>query len=414
MEILFLHQNFPAQFKHLAPSLVKLGHKVVAIRVGKNKINTLNNIDIYEYLPEKIGYKTHPWLNYLETKVIRAECVLRICEDLKKEGFNPDIIIAHPGWGETLFVKEVWPKSKLVIYCEYYYISQNGDLGFDPEFPEENYLNSRIKLKNLFNHMNFDIADLGISPTKWQASTYPELFRKKISVIHDGIDTSILKPYDGSIIRLKKNMGYKASDEIITYVSRNLEPYRGFHTFMRAIPELMRLRPNAKILVIGGNDKGYGQAPPKNKSWRDIYYDEIKDNIDRERLIFLGKVSYQSYIQHLQISSIHIYLTYPFVLSWSMLEAMSIGCIVLGSSTKPVQEVIQDELNGYLIDFFDSSGLAKKVNEILKLSPLEQNVIRLNARRTIESQYELNNSLEKQIALIKSLNDSKSSDDLNS
>lgn len=396
MKILFVHQNFPGQFLHLAPALHAQGHevKVMAIfKEGVPGISDCQGIEVHRYKPTQGSTpNVHPWVVDFETKIIRAEAVFRHALQMRETGFEPDLIVAHPGWGESLFLKEVWPQAKLAIYCEYFYQMVGGDVEFDPEFPSKDSGDAcRLRLKNLNNDMHFEIADAGISPTEWQASTYPEAFRKKITVIHDGIDTDRVVPNVDAKLELTGPNGQitlSPDDEIITFVNRNLEPHRGYHIFMRALPQILQARPNARVLIVGGNDVSYGARPPSGGTWRDYFFNEIKEQIDIKRVHFLGKVSYEHYLTLLQVSSVHIYLTYPFVLSWSLLEAMSAGCAIVASDTKPVKEVIQNNKTGMLFDFFDQQKLAKIVIDLLD-DPKKRQKIGESARKYAIEHFDL-------------------------
>ena len=352
--VLFIHQNFPGQFKFLAPALVQQGHSVVAMTMQKTNVNDWQGVKILSYTASKGSTPdVHPWLTDFETKTIRAEACFNAALKLKASGFNPDVIIAHHGWGESLFIKEVWPNAKLGIYCEFFYHPQGADVGFDPEFPAADMGDAcRLRLKNLNNLLHFEVADAGISPTHWQASTFPEQFRSKITVVHDGIDTNAVKPNPAVALSLKmaggKNLNLTKEDEVITFVNRNLEPYRGYHIFMRALPEILKSRPKARVLIVGADDVSYGARPTLEKNggtkWKDIFASEVRPQMpdsDWERIHFLGHVPYQHFIPLLQLSTVHIYLTYPFVLSWSLLEAMSAGCAIVASDTQPLHEAIK-------------------------------------------------------------------------
>jgi glycosyltransferase involved in cell wall biosynthesis len=370
MNILFIHQNFPGQFKHLAPALVRQGHNVVAMTMGKPKNLDWNGVRLYPYHAKRGSTAAiHPWVSDFETKVIRGEACFHAAQQLCDEGFVPDVIIAHHGWGESLFLKEVWPKARLGIYCEFYYSVHDTDVGFDAEFPNIDSGNAcRIQLKNLNNLLHFQVADAAISPTNWQASTFPEPFRSKITVVHDGIDTHLVRPEAQASLTLNGKLRLTRDDEVITFVNRNLEPYRGYHVFMRALPDLLRARPNARILIVGGNDVSYGARPPQGGNWRDIYINEVRKNISDEdwaRVHFLGNIAYPHFLSLLQISRVHVYLTYPFVLSWSLLEAMSAGCCIVASNTQPLHEAISDGVTGTLVDFFDGKGMVEKIGELL-------------------------------------------------
>lgn len=377
MKILFIHQNFPGQFKFLAPALAQQGHQVVAMIMQKTEATAWQGVQLVAYSPNRGTSTTvHPWVSDFETKTIRGEACFRAALKLKQTGFEPDAIIAHPGWGESLFLKEIWPKAKLGIYCEFYYHAQGADVGFDPEFPSKDDGEAcRLRLKNLNNLLHFEVADAGLSPTHWQASTFPAQFRKKISVVHDGIDTQTLQPNPNVSIKLNGQLSLSKKDEIITFVNRNLEPYRGYHIFMRALPAILKQRPNARVMIVGGDDISYGARPEGGKKWKDIFIEEVRPLIsdaDWQRVHFLGTLPYDSFIPLLQLSSVHVYLTYPFVLSWSLLEAMSVGCAIVASNTQPLQEAIVHNETGRLVDFFDAEALANEVCQLLADAPLRQ------------------------------------------
>lgn len=373
MKILFAHQNFPGQFKHLAPALAGAGHRVVAVHI--NATPKLSGVELVSYLPsQETTPKIHPWVSDLETKVIRGEAAYRAAKEMKRGGFNPDVIVAHPGWGESLFLKDVWPKANLGIYCEYYYQAEAGDVNFDPEFPGDEDAASRIRLKNAFYSLQMGDVKAGLSPTHWQRSTFPDPFRSRISVVHDGIDTNQIRPNPQATLKLKTSDGSEfelsRDDELITFVNRNLEPYRGYHIFMRAMPQILKARPKARVLIVGGDGTSYGRKPEqiagseRTVSWKEIFLNEVRSGLDMSRVHFLGKIPYGQYLSLLQLSTVHVYLTYPFVLSWSLLEAMSVGCAIVASDTAPVREVIRRNETGELIDFFDVQGLADRVIDL--------------------------------------------------
>lgn len=389
MRILFVHQNFPAQFKSLAPNLaINPRYEVTAFTMGQ--LIEHPNIRMVRYQAGRASSKdVHPWVAEMESKVIRGEAAFRAALQMRQQGYVPDVIIAHPGWGESLFLKQVWPTARLGIYCEFFYLKEGADVGFDPEFPASDPAEPcRIQVKNVNNLMHFEVAQLGLSPTHWQASTFPQPFRSKISVIHDGIDTLRLTPNPNVSITLGDKLRLSREDEIITFVNRNLEPYRGFHTFMRGLPELMARRPKARILIIGKNEQGYGGSPPEGSSWREIYLNEVKDRIDMSRVHFLGPVEYPAFIAILQLSTVHTYLTYPFVLSWSLLEAMSIGCAIVASDTQPVREAITHGDTGRLFNFFDSKAMVDEICALLE-DPEERARLGARAREFAQATYDL-------------------------
>ena len=393
MKILFIHQNFPGQFKFLAPALVKQGHTVVAMTMQKTEAKEWQGVRLAPYTATRgTTPKVHPWISDFETKTIRAEACFRAALRIRAEGLNPDLIVSHHGWGESLFLKDVWPQAKLAIYCEFYYHPRGADVGFDPEFPAEDAGEvCRLRLKNLNNLLHFDVADAAISPTHWQASTFPEPFRSKITVVHDGIDTEAVAPNPAVSLTLNGNIKLTRADEVITFVNRNLEPYRGYHIFMRALPELLKRRPQARVLIVGADDVSYGARPAEGKKWKDIFASEVRPQIsdaDWARVHFLGHIPYQHFIPLLQLSTVHVYLTYPFVLSWSLLEAMSVGCAIVASDTQPLREAIRHDDTGRLVDFFDVPGLANEVCALLD-DPVARQRLGANARAFAQATYDL-------------------------
>jgi glycosyltransferase involved in cell wall biosynthesis len=409
MRILFVHQNFPAQFKHLAPALAaNPEHEIIALTMRKDVPEQWEGVRLIRYQAVRGSTPNiHPWVSDIETKTIRGEAVFHAASALRDSGFTPDLIIAHHGWGESLFLKDVWPDTQLAIYCEFYYHVQGTDMGFDPEFSDQDPSDHcRLRLKNINNLLHFEIADAGISPTHWQASTFPPPFRDKITVIHEGIDTEVIAPNATaslSVNSVNGSFSLTRDDEVITFVSRSLEPYRGYHIFMRTLPEILRRRPNAKVVIVGDDTVSYGAQPPKGQTWKDIFLNEVRDQLDMSRVYFVGRTSYDHFITLLQLSRVHIYLTYPFVLSWSLLEAMSAGCCIVASDTAPLHEAIIDNQSGRLVNFFDTAAISDAVCELLD-QPEQRAEFGRQARAFAQATYDLKTvCLPRQLAWVDGL-----------
>lgn len=393
MRLLFIHQNLPGQFRHLL-SYYMQRKDVEVFGIGERRWvkENLPNIPagcrvlVYD-LPEIKRENPHPYLLSTSSAVERGQAVVRLLHMLKAQGFVPDVVYAHPGWGESLFVKDVFPACRLVHYCEFFYRSIGQDVGFDPEYPSsfDEILNLRVR--NASHLLSLDAMDVGITPTRWQLQCFPEPYRKKIHVIHDGIDTKRIRPDASAELRLPNGRVLTRADEVVTFVNRNLEPSRGFHIFMRALPELLAARPNAQVVIIGGDGVSYGK-PSRFGSYRSQMLNELGNRLPLDRVHFLGRIPYDQYLKALQISSAHVYLTYPFVLSWSLLEAMAAGCLVVGSNTPPVSEVIEDQKNGLLVDFFSPAKIAGLIGEALARAG-DLMGVRSLARETVVEKYDL-------------------------
>lgn len=401
MNVLFVHQNFPGQFKHLAPALAAMGHAVKAMAIDGPG---LPEIELHRYKPARgTSREIHPWAAEFETKVIRGEACAAAGLRLKEQGYAPDLIVANPGWGESLFLKDVWPQARLLALLEFYYAARGLDYDFDPEFFREDAARAaRLRTKNAHILLALEAMDRGMCPTQFQMSTLPRTYQDRISVIFDGIDTAIVCPDANAAVTID-GQTLRAGDEVLTFVNRNLEPYRGYHVFMRALPEILRQRPNARVLIVGGDEVSYGAAAPAGKTWKQMFLDEVKDSLDLKRVFFLGRLPYANYLKVLQVSRCHVYLTYPFVLGWSCIEAMSAGCLVVGSRTPPVEEVIEHGKSGLLVNFFDVAGLAETVVDTLS-RPQHYAPLRVAAREAAIARYDLQSiCLPQQIQLIERL-----------
>lgn len=408
MKFLFIHQNFPGQFKHLAPALATRGHEVRALGVTGIPAQgvTLTNYQLQRGNTTGI----HPYAQEFESKVIRAEACTREMFKLKQSGFEPNLIVGHPGWGEMLFCKEVFPNAKLLNYLEFHYGKDQGDTYFDPEFQQPNLMHDmRLRVKNANNLLALDAMDAGLCPTQWQRSVIPACYQDKINVIFDGIDTDLVRPNDQIVVDLHtqagRNIRLSTGQEVLTFICRNLEPYRGYHSLMRALPEILQARPNAQVVIVGGNQTSYGAAAPQGQTWQEIFLNEVKEKIgqDLDRVHFLGKVPYATFVKIVQITRCHLYLTYPFVLSWSCIEAMSAGALIVGSDTPPVKEFITHSQNGLLVNFFDYRQIAETVIEALA-KPEQYQHLKTQARQTIIDRYDLNRiCLPQQIALVEGI-----------
>jgi glycosyltransferase involved in cell wall biosynthesis len=389
MNYLFIHQNFPGQYQHVVRQLAaRPGNKVYFVTQPND--NTMAGVYKVIYPRDPRGLvNCHAYSAELDRGIHTGARVADVCRELQNQGFRPDLIIGHSGWGETLFVKDVFPDVPLLANFEFYYHSHGVDVGFDPEFVSIFNDPSRLRTRNGINLLAFQSADWGHSATQWQRSLYPAEMQSRISVLHEGVNTDTVRPRPDAGFKLpgsRKTLG--RSDEVITYVSRNLEPYRGFHMFMRALPQVLRRRKKAQVVIVGGDGVSYGAPPPPRSTFREMMLQELGAKLDLERVHFVGMLEYQEYLTLLQVSSVHVYLTYPFVLSWSFIEAMSSGCLVIGSATPSVLEVLRDGENGLAVDFFAFKQLANLIESALE-QPAKMESLRHAARATAVDEFDL-------------------------
>lgn len=387
----------PGQFKYLAAHLAKT-HSVVFISCNNGvELPNIRKKIIQHHQPSK-NSSIHHYLKSVEPMIYNGQACFRACKELKDDGYIPDVIYGHPGWGDMLFIKDIFPNTPVINYCEFYYRGTGADVHFNTDTINLNTL-ARTRIKNTHLLSSLESCDYGIAPTKWQRSLHPTEFHQKIRVCHEGIQTNYVKPNDQARLQINSTLTLDRSTPVITYIARNLEPYRGFPTAMRALEDVLKSYPTAHAVILGGDDVSYGAPSATGKSYRE----EMMGTLDlpTDRIHFLGKVPYETYLTVLQISTVHLYLTIPFVLSWSLLEAMSAECLIVASDTAPVKEVINHNQNGLLVDIKSvadiSNQLLEALNNVSQLAHLKN-----AARQTIIKDFNLEDCLNRQIQLIES------------
>jgi glycosyltransferase involved in cell wall biosynthesis len=393
--ILFVHRHGPGQFVHLARHLAAKGSEVTLLCEKADRPIADVRIERHRAVPFRASEGATSADYQLRVGAEVAAALTR----LRRTRGDPDIIIGHGGWGSLLFVKDVFPSTPVLGYCEFFYQAHGADIGFDPKNRPDFTVVRRLKSRNFAQTSTLLAIEAGISPTRWQRSLFPEDLRGKIGVVHDGIDTSFCRPDPNAVFVLPGGRVLRAGEKIVTFAARDLEPYRGFPQFMRAAAHLAREDPAIVFLVAGGDGVSYGKPHESGRPWREVMMDET--GIDAARIHFLGTLPHAALIRMFQVSAAHVYLTYPFVLSWSMLEAMACGALLIASATAPVEEFVEHGNNGLLTPFFDVDALCSGIKQALGHNSAAQ--LRTAARRTVLERAELEACLQRQVGTLRAL-----------
>ena len=396
MNIIFIHRNFPAQFKFLADILSNNPENNVLFVTNNTATPTFGKIKKLSYkLKRKVPDDCHRYLRFYEESIIHGQAAAEMLASIKMSGFEPDVIVGH-SWGNSLFVKEIFPDVPYIAYIEWYYNYHNSDV----DFKDKNIsIDEKASLMCKNAHILQDLVncDYAISPTNWQKSQIPKIFHDKIKILHEGINTDICVPDENVQFKVpQKDIILTSKDEVLTYATRGMEEYRGFPEFMKAASILMKQRPNMHVLI-GGEDRVCYGRQLRNDTFKQKMLRELE--FDMDRLHFTGPLPYSEYLKLLQVSTAHIYLTYPFVLSWSFIEAMSCGCRIIASDTAPVQEVLEDGKEGLMVDFYDIDKMVSLANDIMDHREKYDN-LRKNAREKAIKNYNLKTLLPQQLEFL--------------
>jgi glycosyltransferase involved in cell wall biosynthesis len=402
MRYLFIHKQLPGQFEGLIKSLlddpnnavVGIGQEFQPLRYSLLRLG----LETYE-LADIASPGQHPTLRVCADDIAHGLSVAEVLNRLRQDGYVPDLAVAHLGWGEATYFKDIFPDTPLLGYCEFFYRARGADVDFDPSFPLTREEEFRIRSANAVKMLGLESMDVGVTPTRWQKSLFPAEYQSKIRVIHEGVDVDWLRPDADARFRLPSGRLLTRADRVVTFATRNLEPYRGIETLLRAVALLCRRRQDCQFVIAGGDGISYG-APSLGQNCRQRLSAEL--GLDSERVHFVGHLPYRDYLSLLQVSSAHVYLTVPFVLSWSMLEAMAAGCVVIGSDTAPVREVLRHGHNGLLVDFFSPDDVAATVNHVLE-NPARVQSLGQQARADIVARYSRDHALREYSTLMQGL-----------
>jgi glycosyltransferase involved in cell wall biosynthesis len=400
--VVFVHNNFPAQFRSLAEALVARGVTCVAI-AQQHALEAVPGVPWIRYgLPRGTTEGILPLAVRAEADLLRGSMALEAAKRMSSQGFVPDVVVGHTGWGETLLLKEAWPNARQVLYPEFYYAGHGLDIGFDTEFKPPTELGVLLgTAKNATGALALTQADAIVCPTPFQAATLPQVFQPLVRIIHEGVDLAAIRPAPAEPFVLDDGRTIAPGTPVITHVNNNMEPLRGLHIFARALPRLLAEVPTAQVLVIGqATTRGYSGQAPEGRTWTDVCFDGLE--IDRSRVHFLGRVPHARMLAALRLSTAHVYYSYPFVLSWSLAEAMALGCYVIASDTAPLRDAIEDGVNGRLLPFFDPAALADALIAACR-EPGAAQPLRAAARRTAERLFDRKAALARWFELLREM-----------
>ena len=395
MKILFVHQNFPGQYLHILRSLLADNQKRPGthelVFMTEPNMNNLSGVRKVTYSKPPLSQAgVHMDAHDFDVAMRRAAACAEGAMKIKNLGFTPEIILGHHGWGEMLNLVDVFPGVPILGYFEFFYRTENSDVNFDPEFPMPLVRYAGVRAKNCVNLQALALNQYGQAPTVWQKSTYPAWAQERIELLEEGVDLELCKPDPGIRKKTLKvgTLSVSPRQKLLTYVARNLEPYRGFHTFMRALPKILAARPDVVVSVVGGDEISYGAPPATGGTWRETLLAELRGKLDLARVHFLGKIPYDQHLSLLKRSDVHVYLSYPFVASWSLREAMACGCMIIGGDTQTVTEFITDGKTGIVVPALDPKARAKAVLEAME-NPKRAAGMRLAARDYAERRLDM-------------------------
>jgi glycosyltransferase involved in cell wall biosynthesis len=394
MYILFIHQNFPSQFGHIAAYLAQRKGFRCAF-VSEKPPGNAGGVERIQYrLRGGATQHTHYCSRTFENAVWHSHAVWEALQ--ARPDVKPDLVVAHSGFLSSVFLREMY-SCPIVNYFEYYYHTTNSDMDFRPDFPSSALNRLRARVRNAHLLLDLENCDIGYSPTRWQQSRFPAIIQPKIRTIFDGIDTTLWQPR-ADVPRVVAGRSIPDDTRIVTYCSRGMESMRGFDIFMKVAKLLCDRRKDVLFVIVGEDRVCYGgdQEVTGQKSFKDWVLS--RDSYDLSRFFFTGLLPPPALAHLFAVSDLHIYLTVPFVLSWSLMNALACGTTVLASDTAPVREMIRDGENGLLEDFFDVEGLAGRAAKVLD-APHEYRGLGRAGIHMIQQRYSLDVCLPRMLAL---------------
>lgn len=395
MRILFVHKHFPGHYGHLVRALLARGDQVAF--VAERIEGDIPGIQPLAYTPHRgPAPSAHPYIQGIEGAVIAGQAAFRVMQALARSGFRPDVVCAHAGFGPGLYVKDIFPKAAVIGHFEWFYRAEAADADFLDGPPSDDD-RLRIRTRNAEILVELSGVDAATTPTRFQQAQFPDFLQSRLQVLHEGIDTDFYVPGVD-----RPPVAAPEADAFVTYATRGMEPYRGFPQAMAAFAEVLRRRPRTHLLVAGTDAVTYGRSRADGRSYRDVALEQ-HPILGGERVHWLGHLDPLRYRALLRASAAHVYLTVPFVLSWSFLEAMACAAPIVGSATGPVQDVMSDTHEGVMVNFFDVAALADAICALVE-NPERGRTLGAAARLRVEETFALKRLLPRHLDLLSKMN----------
>ena len=384
MHLLLIHQNFPGQFRDLAPAWLKAGHTVSAIGMADfpHYNSRWDGLTYHQYdLPSKST----------PSPLERGQAIAAICRQLQQQGLHPDLVITHSAWGEALQLHHVFPDIAQISLPELWGTPQSLGGDFDQARKGDRPSKHLFVLQNLLTELAIAQSAAVLVASQSQKESFPTALKKRLTVIPEGLDLNCYNPDKHARLSLSK-LEIRAGQPLVTLVARNLEPLRGLRQALKAWPAVAKAVPNAQLLLVGGTDQGYGDEQPTSDSHLNDALSALPQDVDRSRIHHLGRLEHPTMVQLLQCSACHLALSYPYTLSWSVLEAMACGAPIITNVGSPISSDLTHHSNSLIVPFNDTEALGEAMVQLL-LAPELREKLGQGGRTVIVNKFNLKTTL---------------------
>ena len=360
MHLLLIHQNFPGQFRDLAPAWLASGHQVTAIG-STSAAPTGHQWHGLQYLQYRFEEKP----SHLE----RGSAVAKLVQQLIEQDHPPDLVMSHSAWGESLCLRRVCRDVPWISYPELWGNPRSLGFGFDQSLDGLTPEATRFSSANLITELALLQSSASVVASRSQLLSFPKSLQHRLTLQPEGVDLQRIKPDASACLTIPKmGLEFRAGQPLVTFISRHLEPLRGLRQMLMAWPLVSQTIPEAQLLLVGGKGQGYSLQRPKGQNHLEDALNNLPDTTNRRTIHCLGRLPYEEMLTLLQCSACHVALSYPYTLSWSVLEALSCGVPVISNPDSPISVELGDDANKALalVPFDDIASLSLKTIELLQ------------------------------------------------